>query len=238
MDNFKLSQSTIEKLGYYVYLLVDPKNEKIFYVGKGKGNRINQHLFGEYHENSSREKDLIIKKIQKSGKQVKQIILRHGLTESESLEVESSIIDLLGKENLTNIVKGHNSEDHGKMNLKDLKIKYEAENLVIGEPIMLINVNSLYERGMSKEKLYEITRKSWRINLDNANKIRIVCATYRGIIRGVFLVDKWIESSEVNGRYMFIGKHAKGKLKEKYIHKSVMKYIKKGNQNPIKYLEI
>ena len=32
-----------EILGYYVYLLIDPETDQIFYVGKGIGNRIFAH---------------------------------------------------------------------------------------------------------------------------------------------------------------------------------------------------
>ena len=32
---------------YYVYVLVDPINRIPFYVGKGKGNRMYQHLKGD-----------------------------------------------------------------------------------------------------------------------------------------------------------------------------------------------
>ena len=38
------SQRVIEKLGYYVYLYINPTNNSIFYVGKGKGNRAFEHL--------------------------------------------------------------------------------------------------------------------------------------------------------------------------------------------------
>jgi len=38
------SQSVIEKLEHYVYFLQNPRNEEIFYVGKGSGNRVFQHL--------------------------------------------------------------------------------------------------------------------------------------------------------------------------------------------------
>ena len=32
-----------EKIGNYVYRLIDPRNGETFYVGKGKGNRIFSH---------------------------------------------------------------------------------------------------------------------------------------------------------------------------------------------------
>lgn len=33
-------QNVIENLKFYVYALVDPRDNHIFYVGKGSGNRI------------------------------------------------------------------------------------------------------------------------------------------------------------------------------------------------------
>ena len=34
------STSIIEKLAYYIYCLIDPRDGNIFYVGKGVGNRV------------------------------------------------------------------------------------------------------------------------------------------------------------------------------------------------------
>ena len=35
--------SNPEEIGSYVYALVDPNNKEIFYIGKGKENRVFQH---------------------------------------------------------------------------------------------------------------------------------------------------------------------------------------------------
>ena len=237
MNKYKLSQSTIENLGYYVYLLIDPRNNKVFYVGKGKGNRINQHLLRALDDKTyETEKDKKIREIQKAGLEVKHSVLRHELTEKEAFEVESAVIDILGKDKLTNIVKGHNSEDKGLMNLEDIKIKYEAEDVIIKELAILININNLYRRDMTENEIYDATRKSWRININRISDIKIACSVYRGIIREVFLIEKWLSSPEVKGRFMFLGKIAPKDVRNKYVDKSVSKYWKKGSQNPIKYV--
>ena len=237
MNKYNLSQSTIEKLGYYVYLLIDPRDNKVFYVGKGKGNRINQHLLGALDDKTNEtEKIKKIREIQNAGLEVKHSVLRHELTEKEAFEVESAVIDVLGKDKLTNLVKGHNSEDKGLMKLEDIKIKYEAEDAIIEEPAILININNLYQRDMTENEIYEATRKSWRINIDRILNIKISCSVYRGIIREVFLIEKWLPSPEVEGRYMFQGKVAPKDARDKYLNKSVSKYWKQGSQNPIKYV--
>ena len=61
----KLSQSTIEKLNYYVYLLIDPRTGHPFYVGKGCGSRINNHLIDALKINKNeKEKIKTIHEIQ------------------------------------------------------------------------------------------------------------------------------------------------------------------------------
>ncbi len=236
-DKYNISQSTIEKLEYYVYLLIDPRNNETFYVGKGCGKRIIQHVLGaDGIEEKETDKIKRIKEINKSGNQVKHYILRHGLSEKEAFEVESSIIDFIEKENLTNIVTGHHAEDRGLMTLEDIKIKYEAEVAEINEPVLLININNLYDRKMTQEEIYEATRKSWRVDIKRIEKIKICCSVFKGIIREVFVIDYWEPSKKVEGRHEFIGKIAQENIRDKYINKSVSKYWIQGSQNPIKYV--
>jgi hypothetical protein len=242
MDKYKLSQSTIEKLKYYVYLLIDPRNNRVFYVGKGHGNRINQHLLVAL-DNSVEETKKIkkIRKIKRAGRKVKLVILRHKLTEAEAFEIESSVIDLidyLDMGSLTNDVKGHHSYDKGLATLKEIKIRYEAEDAKFDEPAILININKLYEKRMENNPLalYEATRKHWKVNINRLrrNNIKIACGAYRGIVREVFEIDKW--RSSPNGRHLFEGEVASENIRRKYLDKSVAKYWKKGSQNPIKYV--
>ena len=40
----RIAPAVARKLGYYVYLYVNPIDESIFYVGKGKGGRALAHL--------------------------------------------------------------------------------------------------------------------------------------------------------------------------------------------------
>ena len=73
---------------------------------------------------------LKIKEIQDYGETVSIEILRHGLSNKEAFEVESAIIDYIGKKNLTNIVLGHDSHDRGRMSLTELEIKYGAQKAI------------------------------------------------------------------------------------------------------------
>jgi len=78
INKLELSTSTIEKIKYYVYILIDPRNGEIFYVGKGKGNRINDHIKGFFIEKKKEtEKNRKIEEIIKSGNKVKQIVIKH-----------------------------------------------------------------------------------------------------------------------------------------------------------------
>ncbi len=47
MSNYGILEFPIEviaELKHYVYRLIDPRNGETFYVGKGQGNRVFQHI--------------------------------------------------------------------------------------------------------------------------------------------------------------------------------------------------
>ena len=49
MSNKEFNAYIQEKLGWYVYCLRDPRDKKIFYIGKGKGNRVFAHANNAKH---------------------------------------------------------------------------------------------------------------------------------------------------------------------------------------------
>ena len=105
-----IPRSIHEKLGYYVYMYIDPRDLRPFYIGKGKGNRVLSHL----NDKTETEKAERIEELRKLGKQPIIEILKYDLSEREAFLVESAAIELLGVEQLTNRVKGHHADQQGR----------------------------------------------------------------------------------------------------------------------------
>lgn len=221
----KFSQSVVEKIGYYVYYLQDPRNNKIFYIGKGKGNRIFQHIKGAIKNSNETDKLNLIRKI--GPNKVKHFILKYGLTENEALLVESACIELIGLEELKNAIEGFNSQ---LSSVDEIVQKFEAKIITISEPTIIITINRLYERHMSEKDLYRVTRKRWKVGTKR-NNTKYAIAAYRGLVREVYKIDKWSKCK--NGRWGFTGTVAEDKIRNKYLNQSLEKYV--GTQNPIRY---
>lgn len=228
----QFSQAVCEKIGYYVYVLKDPRNSEIFYIGKGKGNRVFQHVSCALETEDESDKLNLIREILNEGKNVEYYILRHGLaTEKDALEIESACIDLIGLDNLTNEIKGHNSWESGMKTANEIVQHYDAKAITITEPTIIININKLYKRFMKDNELYNTTRSSWKLG-SKKNEAKYVIAAYRGLVREVYKINSW---NQVGDRWEFTGEVAEKEVRDKYLNQSLENYTKKGSQNPIKY---
>ena len=230
-------QSVIEKLGYYVYILIDPKTKKAFYVGKGTGNRIFAHINNAISSPLKSDKLDKIRLIQSKGFQVEHKIIRHGLTEKEAFEVEAALIDFIGLEVLTNIKGGHDSNYRGGMSIRETISQYNAPKIKIVEPVILITVNRLFRRGMNDDELYEITRGNWVVG-KRKNKAKFGFCVCNGIVRQVYEIHEWFpikarsQNAKTQNRWRFTGVIAQDL--QNYVGGNVEKYI--GAQNPIRYV--
>lgn len=240
----KFTADQINYLKYYVYIYMDPDTREIFYVGKGKGNRVFAHL----SEEKISDKTNKISDIKLRGKEPIIEILIHGLEDEETaLKVESAVIDLIGLGNLTNIVKGHNSNLYGRLTLDQLIQRYQNEVANIEEPSLLIRINQVFKYGMTAQELYDATRARWKIGYDR-DKVEYAFAIYDGVIQEVYKVAAWFKAGETyvdlsrfdggDDRWEFVGSLAEADIREKYLNKSVTHLFRKGDQNPFKYVNI
>jgi hypothetical protein len=136
------------RLGYYVYVYVNPLNGQIFYVGKGKGQRVLSHL----GDRAERRKLAIIGQIRAAGKQPGIDILAHGLRSADTaLQIEAAVIDALGLPLLTNQVHGWRSSRYGRTPLAELIALYRRRPVRIQEPSILIRITEPYRPLMPPE---------------------------------------------------------------------------------------
>jgi len=99
---------------YYVYELVDPTTDEVFYIGKGTFNRKDEHEKEAEKiedEESAADKIKRIKSLSAKNKQpIKRVIGRYQ-DEKSAFAVESTLIHwVYGFENLTNVQPGHGAE--------------------------------------------------------------------------------------------------------------------------------
>jgi hypothetical protein len=93
------------KAHWYVYELIDPRNGEVFYVGKGKGNRIDDHEW-EAKTGHPSYKCNKIRSIWDDGHQIIKQKVAEFWDEDAAYEHEEDRIVSIGLDNLTNITGG------------------------------------------------------------------------------------------------------------------------------------
>jgi len=250
----EFSPKTQEELAYYVYVLIDPRDNKIFYIGKGNSNRVFSHINEAIENLKETEKLETIRAIKNDNLKVKHFIIRHGLKENEAFLLEAALIDFLTYKDfadvakITNLVSGHYSFNQGIKTVEDCEILYNCKELSkveIKHNILIININRTFDKKRKKKEenpiydrpnIYEATRGWWVLDINRAKNIDYVLAEYRGVIRAIFKPKRWMSTTEFGGiRWGFEGDEVNDKeILDLYINKAVPKI--QGMANPIRYL--
>jgi uncharacterized protein len=236
-----------EKLGHYVYALRDPlEDSRIFYVGKGIGDRVYAHARYAKRvdpaKTSAQLKLVRIREIHDGGLDVRVELIRHNLKdEAEAFEVEAAVIDALklaGVE-LDNEVAGQGAE-RGWRPLEEIVAEYAAQPVEIAPEhhVLLIRLNRA--QWLASGDLYEKTRASWKVAPER-RKPEWVFAVYGGIVRAVYRIESWERPPEEKrvgkgiGRWDFNGVRDIA-MEDRYLWTDVSGYLRRGAQNPITYV--
>ncbi len=237
------------QLKNYVYRLIDPRDGSTFYVGRGRTNRVFDHVreslqtVGHDRENLRLE---TIRKIRGIGLEPIHVVHRHGMSEKEAKLAEAVLIDAYP--GLTNIVAGEGSNDYGPANAQELAMRYGASEIQFepGRKFMVIKttwskVEAREPREGSAEHdgVYEAVRTKWRVNERKARQAECVLAVIDGICRGVYIPYKWSEVLMPPGmprRWEFDGRLADESTRKRYEGKRIPDRMRKrGVANPVLY---
>ena len=212
-----LPPEAAERLGpYYVYVLVDPTDESVFYVGKGSKQRLLAHgreadLTGDASSTSSKVGR--IRSIREAGSEPRVDVVRHGLDESQALQVEAALIDCL--DGLTNAAEGH-GVDQGRKPLAEYVARYGAPAVPAdAPPVVLIRVGRWrdideemepgvwrrgagYYPGISLEELIDSARAWWKISPATSERrgIQHAVAVYDGVTRVLMEIGSWTQRDD------------------------------------------
>lgn len=238
-----------EKLGYYVYRLIDPRNGETFYVGKGVKDRVFRHVqatltpkeLDQNGEGNTEAKLDRIREILAEKLDVIHVIQRHGMQEAEAFHVEGALIDAFP--GLANIQGGNGNGSYGAMHVEAIVRKYQAPRLICDRRIVFFTLRRDSVRALGA---YEACRGIWRMSLKRARRAELAMAVMEGIVIEVFKPEMWLKASiedfpfhtryDTEGRVGFRGRNVDNGVGARYIgHRLPEELEDTKTQNPVRY---
>jgi hypothetical protein len=152
--------------------------------------------------------------------------------------VEASIIELLGKDTLTNKVSGDLRGARGLMSVREVISHYTPDEADISHRVVIIRPRRQFRYDMTPVELYEITRGVWQLRTcPLAEKASVALCVHDGVVQEVYLIAGWHKGGSTvywtrspddvlaPDRREFVGQVADDAIRSHYILKSVKKHI-------------
>ncbi len=238
------------QLASYVYLLVDPRTDRPFYVGRGRNDRCFRHLAAARRGPGAQDPaddgkfPMLerIRRIESGGRSVRVDILRYGLSPAEASTVEAAVHDALGLTTPTRA--GSQRRPATDLNARLAKpAKFKRSH-----PVVLLRVG-----GAGSDPPYETARRGWRIaerftDLHSSRSPRWAVIVAADLVTAVYRIDRWEidrspgtdcrqggTSSGPGARYSFVGRRDP-ELEERYVGRSVSPWTGTVASNPLTYV--
>ena len=236
----------LRSLKYYVYLYceINEDNKRLpVYIGQGKGDRCLSHLNNLEDLSSSKNKkmrSLILEK------RLSIDVLAYGVDKKTALAIESACIDLMGIDNLENLVRGQ-GDNFKRMPLNQLtnlkmEKKIEVDKNHRGVAIL---INTDYTPNMGDLELFEITRGIWpksQRTIAEKRNAKFAYATHKGVIKEIYEIYEWVPAGTqqyftrilnperlAKCPFEFVGRKAPDELRDLYLGKLLNKKKSYGN---------
>ncbi|MCI4663946.1 MAG: hypothetical protein MRY74_04420 [Neomegalonema sp.] len=197
----RFSPRVAEALGFYVYRLVDPRNDETFYVGRGVGNRVFDHFEEAYDARMGGKRSAKtdrINEIHDTGQQVRAVIHRHSLRDDhETGMLEAALIEAYP--NLTNQVAGEGTTKLGARSVDKAIAQYDMPPAPVHkEKCLILSLSRRWpieddDAPFAWRDIYQLARYGWRLDVKRAQKAEFVVAYARGVIRAVFTANEWLD---------------------------------------------
>lgn len=230
------------ELEHYVYVYVDPRDDSIFYVGKGKGSRALAHL----SDGKESDKTQKIAELKALGINPRIELIRHNLkTDQEAAAIESSCIDAIGVKNLTNEIKGKGSRAVGRKTIEEAFSTITSDDVEISDPVLLIRIPQTFYYGIDDQELYENTRGTWDRLPRGYKNAKYALAVYDHVIQEVYeiagwykalttqyFIRKWSVGTDLvqqtdESKMEFVGRIADSNVRNRYRYKSILNSVKR-----------
>jgi uncharacterized protein len=258
-DGPAFAPGVVDKLQSYVYLLVDPRTGRAFYVGRGRGDRCFRHVraarSGPESPSAGPADDPVdddqgypvldrIRDVESSGREVRIDVLRYGLSPEEAQLVEAAVNDALGLGSDPKL--GSQRQSAIELNARLTKrAKFKRAHQVV-----LLRVG-----GRGSDASYEAVRHGWRIgrrwiDLESPRSPEWVVIVVGELVAAVYRIERWeatplrsrterrhVAASTARSTYRFsFAGTIDAELERRYVGKSVAGHLGAGTPSPITYV--
>lgn len=258
-DGPTFAPGVVDKLQSYVYLLVDPRTGRAFYVGRGRGDRCFRHVqaarsgpqsapsgSSDAPVDDDKEYPVLdrIRDVESSGREVRIDILRYGLSPAEAQLVEAAVNDSLGLGADPKL--GSQRQSAIELNARLTKrAKFKRAHQVV-----LLRVG-----GRGSDTSYEAVRHGWRIgrrwtDIESRRSPEWAVIVVGELVAAVYRIERWeatplrsrterrhVAASTARSTYRFsFAGTIDAELERRYVGKSVAGHLGAGTPSPITYV--